>query len=249
MSAAHPEPRPDANLEPRPDANPGPRPPRSDATPEAAPATSRETGAEASAAPAMRVGDTERDAVAQRLQQAFAERRLDDDEFDERMRAALTARTSADLDKLTADLPAGASAAATPARPATPPSKGGWVMAYKNSVRRAGLWRVPGHLTTVIYKGNGHLDLRAAELTAPVTTMTVVAYKSRVDVLVPPGVRVEMDGFGVSKGWSEDEAGEIALPPSAPTVRVRGVAYKGTIETRTKPAGPGSEQSSPSAVR
>ena len=36
--------------------------------------------------------------VAQRLQQAFAERRLDDDEFDERMRAALTARTSADLE-------------------------------------------------------------------------------------------------------------------------------------------------------
>jgi hypothetical protein len=202
-----------------------------------------------SAAPAMRVGDAERDAVAQRLQQAFAERRLDDDEFDGRMRAALTARTSADLDKLTADLPAPASAGATPARPATPPSKGGWVMAYKNSVRRAGRWRVPGHLTTVIYKGNGHLDLRAAELTVPVTTMTVVAYKSRVDVLVPPGVRVEMDGFGVSKGWSEDEDGEIALPSGAPTVRVRGVAYKGTIETRTRPAGPGSQPSSQPAVR
>jgi hypothetical protein len=244
MSAADPEPRPDADPERRSDATPERR---SDATPEpgreAAPATSHETVAVAPAAPAMRVGDAERDAAAQRLQQAFAERRLDDDEFDERMRAALTARTSADLDKLTADLPAPAGAAAASDRPATPPSRGGWVMAYKNSVRRAGRWRVPAHLTTVIYKGNGHLDLRAAELTAPVTMMTVVAYKSRVDVLVPPGVRVEMDGFGVSKGWSEDEAGEVALPPSAPTVRVRGVAYKGTIETRTKPAGPGSQPS------
>jgi hypothetical protein len=187
----------------------------------------------------MRVGDAEREAVAQRLQQAFAERRLDDGEFDERMRAALTARTSADLDTLTADLPAPASSGAVTTRPAAPPAKGGWVMAYKNSVRRAGRWRVPEHLTTVIYKGSGHLDLRAAELTGPLTSLTVIAYKSRVDILVPPGVRVEMDGFGVSKGWSQDEDGEISLPQSAPVVRVRGVAYKGTIETRTRPAGTG----------
>lgn len=192
---------------------------------------------EASGAPAVRVGDAEREAVAQRLQQAFAERRLDDDEFDERMRAALTARTSADLDKLTADLPAPASSGVPTARPATTAAPGGWVVAYKNPVRRAGRWTVPEHLTTVIYKGSGHLDLRAAELTAPVTSMTVIAYKSRVDILVPPGVRVEMNGFGVSKGWSEHEDSEIALPQSAPTIRVRGVAYKGTIETRTKPAG------------
>jgi hypothetical protein len=234
MSAAEPEPRPDASPEPGPGASAALRQ-------EAPSGVRSETAAGASAAPAMRVGDAERDAVAQRLQQAFAERRLDDDEFDERMRAALTAKTIADLDTLTADLPASASTSAAAARPATETSRGGWVMAYKNSVRRAGRWRVPEHLTTVIYKGNGHIDLRAAELTAPVTTMTVVAYKSRVDVLVPPGVRVEMDGFGVSKGWSEDEDGEIALPTSAPTVRIRGVAYKGTIETRTRPAGPGSQ--------
>jgi hypothetical protein len=194
---------------------------------------------EVPAAPAIRVGDAEREATAQRLQQAFAERRLDDDEFDERMRAALTARTSTDLDLLTADLPAPASTGAVAGAPAGAPRPGSRVMAYKNSVRRAGRWRVPEHLTTVIYKGSGHLDLRAAELTARITTMTVIAYKSRVDILVPPGVRVEMDGFGVSKGWSEDEDSEIALPQAAPTVRVRGIAYKGTIETRTRPAGPG----------
>ena len=68
-------------------------------------------------APAIRASDQDRDAVAQRLQQAFAERRLDDDEFDERMRAALTARTSADLDQLTTDLPAAPAAQSTPLRP------------------------------------------------------------------------------------------------------------------------------------
>jgi hypothetical protein len=185
-------------------------------------------------APAIRASDQDRDAVAQRLQQAFAERRLDDDEFDDRMRAALTARTSADLEKLTTDLPAAAPAGSAPAPAA--PAPGRWAVAYKNSVRRGGRWRVPDRFTSLVYKGGGWLDLRAAELTAPVTTVVAVAYKSRIDILVPPGVRVEMDGFGVSKGWSAEEEMEIRLPHDAPTVHVRGIAYKGTIETSTKPA-------------
>jgi len=191
--------------------------------------------AEPRRAAAIRASDQDREAVAQRLQQAFAERRLDDDEFDERMRAALTARTSADLERLTSDLPA-AAPGATPAVPAAGPRPGRWAVAYKNSIRRGGRWRVPERFTSVVYKGSGWLDLRAAELTARVTTVVAVAYKSRIDILVPPGVRVEMDGFGVSKGWSAEEDLEAGLPHDAPTVHVRGIAYKGTIETRTKPA-------------
>jgi hypothetical protein len=183
--------------------------------------------------PAIRASDQDRDAVVQRLQQAFAERRLDDDEFDERMRAALTARTSADLDRLTGDLPATAPGPAAPAAAGVKPGR--WAVAYKNSIRRGGRWRVPERFTSVVYKGGGWLDLRAAELTAPVTTVVAVAYKSRIDILVPPGVRVEMDGFGVSKGWSAEEETEIRLPHDAPTVHIRGIAYKGTIEARTKP--------------
>ncbi len=188
-------------------------------------------------APAIRVSDQDRDAVAQRLQQAFAEGRLDDDEFDHRMRAALTARTSADLDVLTTDLPAAAAdkpgtAVAVPVR-----RPGRRAIAYKSSVRRGGRWRVPGRFTSVIYKGSGWLDLRAAELTEPVTTIRAIAYKSRVDVLVPPGVRVELDGFGVSKGWSPEEDLEARLPNDAPVVHVRGIAYKGTIEVSSRPKG------------
>ena len=56
-------------------------------------------------APAIRASDQDREAVVQRLQAAFAEGRLDDEEFDERTRAALTARTSANLAPLLDDLP------------------------------------------------------------------------------------------------------------------------------------------------
>jgi hypothetical protein len=108
-------------------------------------------------------------------------------------------------------------------------------IAYKSSIRRGGRWQVPEQFRTVVYKGSGHIDLRAAELTAPVTTLYAIAYKSRIDVLVPLGVRVELDGFGVSKGWSAEEDLESRLPADAPVVHVRGIGYKGTIEVSTKP--------------
>jgi len=188
-------------------------------------------------APDLRVSDRERDGVAQILQAAFAEGRLDDDEFDERMRAALTARTGADLEKLTADLPA-TTASPVSRAPASARAPGRFAIAFKSSIRRGGRWRVPERHTSVVYKGSGWLDLRAAELSGHDTTMLVVAYKSRVDVLVPPGVRIELDGFGVSKGWSEHEDREVLVPRDAPVVHVRGLAYKGTIEVRTRPPGP-----------
>jgi len=212
--------------------------PRSESAPaqsESAPARSESPAP--SLPPDLRVSDRDRDGVAQILQAAFAEGRLDDDEFDERMRAALTARTGADLEKLTADLPA-TTASPVSRAPASARAPGRFAIAFKSSIRRGGRWRVPERHTSVVYKGSGWLDLRAAELSGHDTTMLVVAYKSRVDVLVPPGVRIELDGFGVSKGWSEHEDREVLVPRDAPVVHVRGLAYKGTIEVRTRPPGP-----------
>src|ERR1700745_2171828 len=178
-----------------------------------------------------RASDRERDAVVQRGQDAFAEGRLDDAEFDERSRAALTARTHSDLDALLADLPAASSA---PGPAPVLPGPGRFAVALKSSVRRAGRWRVPERYTTVVYKGSGWLDLRAAELSGPVTSFLAVAYKSRGTILAPPGVRVEMTGFGVTQGADEEDPG-YRLPTDAPVIHVRGVAYKGTVEITTRP--------------
>src|SRR5262249_55958945 len=86
----------------------------------------------------------------------------------------------------------------------------------------------------VVYKGNGWLDLRAAELSGPVTTFLAVAYKSTVTVLVPPGVRVEMTGFGVTQGADEDDPG-YRLANDAPVIHVPGVADKGAAEITPRP--------------
>lgn len=180
----------------------------------------------------MLASSAEREAATQRLQAAFAEHRLTDDEFDDRIRRALTARTTGDLDRLTADLPV-PSPALVVAGPGGKPGK--FAIAMKSSISRAGRWTVPARFFSVVYKGSGLLDLRAAELSSAVTTITAVCYKSRTEVVLPPGVRVELGGTGVSAAGDASPGQALQTAPDAPVVRVKGVAYKGTIEVRTAP--------------
>jgi len=53
----------------------------------------------------MRVSDADRDAAAEQLREHFAQGRLAPDEFDERISAALGAKTAGDLRRVMADLP------------------------------------------------------------------------------------------------------------------------------------------------
>jgi hypothetical protein len=56
--------------------------------------------------PALRIGDREREQVAEALRRHAQEGRLDPDELEARLDRAYAARTDADLTPLTADLPA-----------------------------------------------------------------------------------------------------------------------------------------------
>lgn len=70
----------------------------------------------------MRVSDADREAVTARLRDHYAEGRLTPDELDERVSAALGAKTFGDLRTLTTDLPG---PAPVPPRTAARPSWGG----------------------------------------------------------------------------------------------------------------------------
>jgi uncharacterized protein DUF1707 len=70
----------------------------------------------------MRASDADREAVAARLRDHYAEGRLTQDELDERVSVALTAKTFGELRPLTTDLPG---PAPVPPRTAARPSWGG----------------------------------------------------------------------------------------------------------------------------
>lgn len=68
-----------------------------------------------SSSPAARVGYAERDLVLDQLKAAYAEGRLEENEFKDRTRQALAARVRGDLDALVADIPHGGIAGPVPA--------------------------------------------------------------------------------------------------------------------------------------
>jgi hypothetical protein len=73
--------------------------------------------------PSVRASDADRQAAADRLQEAHAEGRLTLEEFEERIERTLAAKTLGDLDVVTRDLPAVAAPLAAPTHapaPATP---------------------------------------------------------------------------------------------------------------------------------
>jgi hypothetical protein len=65
----------------------------------------------------MRIADSDRDRAAAQLRDYYAEGRLTSEELDERVTAALNARTAGDLRRLMSDLPSPAPAASGPSAP------------------------------------------------------------------------------------------------------------------------------------
>src|SRR5690348_11670980 len=97
----------------------------------------------------IRVSDADRERVTARLRENFAEGRLDQDELDERISAALNAKTFADLRPLTADLPGPVPA---PPRPAP------WV-AYRRGPRLMPLLMLVALAALLVPAGGGWLVL------------------------------------------------------------------------------------------
>ena len=86
----------------------------------------------------IRVSDTERNAVAELLGQHYADGRLDQPEFDDRISRTMAAKTRGDLSGLFDDLPETGPAGAGPAGPGGP----GGPVSYRGPRRRGGTARM-----------------------------------------------------------------------------------------------------------
>jgi hypothetical protein len=192
-----------------------------------------------SISPSPRASHADRNAIAERLRDAFADGRLDEEEFDVRIQLALSARTLDELEPLLADLgvaggmvPAPAPAMTAPVAPGGGP-KHSLVVAVMGGAERKGRWRVPAEATAFALMGGVLLDLRAATLTSPVTTIRAAAIMGGVDIIVPPGVRVEMAGIPLM-GGGDSRVDDEHLPLTAPLIKVQYLAVMGGVSVRTK---------------
>ncbi|GAA1753519.1 DUF1707 domain-containing protein [Streptomonospora arabica] len=177
-------------------------------------------------APALRIADADRDAAAERLREAVAVGRLELAELDERLTAVYAAKTRADLEPLTADLPS------EPAQPRSGVEAPPLVLeTTSGSLKRDGYWQVPERITVECTSGTVKLDFTAAECPHREVAVEAYAKSGSVVLVVPHGWWVNLDDASASSGTVVNK---VKGPPAAgaPGLRVSGTVKSGSIKAR-----------------
>ncbi len=162
-----------------------------------------------------------RDHIIDRLSSDFANGVFEVDELERRLVLAHTAQTPAELDALAPDL-APSSTALVPARQ---------IRVVMGSIERTGPWSVPAQLTARVLWGNLRLDLREARLGPGLTTIEVNVTMGNVELIVPPGVEVEVDALSFL--GNIEERTERSLTTGSRVVRIIGRVTLGNLELAT----------------
>jgi hypothetical protein len=193
------------------------------------------------------VSPAARERVVQDLADHFAQDRLTLPEYERRVELAYRADSTDALRDLTRDLAPLAPVRYAESVPAAAPdatrvapnlaSKAKTFLALMSGVVRRGTWTVPPRIRAVACMGGVGLDLREATLTAPVTEISVFALMGGVEIILPPGVRLESDGFAIMGGFEDQLKEPASRDPNAPVIRVRGLAIMGGVECRVAALG------------
>jgi len=153
----------------------------------------------------LRASHADRDRVVEVLKAAAADGRLTSDDLDQRLEAALTARTVVELDPLVADLTTRTSAEVPDlAR----------IECGAGSARRDGAWVVPRRLEIHVGSGAVQLDFRHAVIGAPELQIDAQIASGSLKLITRPGIVVDAHDVTVNSGSVK------VTPPSAPGARV-----------------------------
>ena len=184
---------------------------------------------DAGAKPELRASHEDRDRVVEFLRVAAGDGRLTAAELDERLDAALTARTSGELAVLTADLPEVAGqAGGTAERP-----KDVVRLDYQggNATRR-GRWIVPQRMEIRAVGGNVKLDFTDAVITGPTLQIQAEVRGGRLVLVTKPGIEVDADAVAVHGGGVRVRPEHGWDAPVSLRIVVSGRAHGGNVLAR-----------------
>jgi hypothetical protein len=129
---------------------------------------------------------------------AAGDGRLTAEELDDRLEAALTARTYSELAVLTADLPAlGAQPGAVTAHE---PKDLVRIDCGSGTARRDGEWVVPQRMKVRVTSGTVKLDLTRAIITSPTLKIGAEVRSGSLTLITRPGIVVDTDDVTVRSG-------------------------------------------------
>jgi hypothetical protein len=155
--------------------------------------------------PVLRASDADRDRVIDVLRAAVTDGRLAPAEFDERLDAALAARTIDMLAPLTADLiaaPGSAGALSLPlaGTPAEPAAELLTIKEKHGPVRRDGRWTLPHRLALRTAWCDVVLDLTSAVRSGPELIIEMRVRGGHVELVLAPGMVVDANELSVRHG-------------------------------------------------
>ena len=175
-----------------------------------------------------RVSDADRDAVIDLLKERTADGTLTLDEFAERVGGALGALTRADLDAVRADL------AEIPTTSAARREPTHTVLSIMAGGGRKGRWRCGNRVVAVAVMGGCHIDFRGAEIDAEEVHVVAVAVMGGIDIVVPEGIEVSLDGLPVMGGKSM-HVKDVPTLPGSPRIFVHAYPVMGGVTVRSRP--------------
>jgi class 3 adenylate cyclase len=111
-----------------------------------------------------------------------------------------------------------------------PPTGAQYVVAVMSGAERKGAWTASAQVNALAVMGGCKLDFRHAELSAPVTHVNAIAIMGGIDVVVPEGVPVDVEGFVLMGGVDDKTRG--GREPGAPLLRVRAYGLWGGVTVR-----------------
>jgi hypothetical protein len=172
------------------------------------------------------------------------------EDFEARVDIAHRATTQEELRALLADLPTGnlpvtagqggdavTGVASYPIGAREHTKENGYAVAVLGGARRGGRWR-PARATHVLaVMGGVDLDFREAVLPPGVTEVRIYTVMGGVEVLVPPGLNVESHGIGIMGAFEHTGADSMRPDPTAPTLRVSGIAVMGGVDIKVRHVG------------
>jgi hypothetical protein len=173
------------------------------------------------------------------LCRGFALEHIDADQLQSRLDEAQRASTVDQLRALTADIPAAHVPEPIPvagmqlAHPSQV-SPQQTIVAVMAGATRKGAWTPSRQLNVIAVMGGAELDFREARMPPGITELNVFAWMGGVEVVVPPGVRVEMNGIALMGGFEEHSRTLDPPPPDAPVLRVGGFALMGGVEVSVR---------------
>jgi Domain of unknown function (DUF1707) len=146
----------------------------------------------------LRASHEDRDRVVEVLRVAAGDGRLTAEELDERLEAALTARTYADLAVLTRDLPSGPGPA--PGAPSVVRKDLVRIDLRSGHTKREGRWLVPRQLEVRITSGHAQLDFTQAVISERSLHIDAEVRSGSLTLLTKPGIVVDTGDLAVRSG-------------------------------------------------